>query len=178
MTDFEPIRLTEGTAEKAAEHLDPDSAERIDRLMALVEGFQTRFQTPYSLELLATAHFAASHEPVATELDEISTRVASWNLRKAACSPRATSRSLSSGSASTHCSRPDHPPSWLDRRLIAELQVPVRSPRSAIPRNCGNDTRNSRRPAEPDNARPETPHIARKMARRSVSGTGQALYRE
>ena len=59
MTDFEPIRLTEGTAEKAAEHLDPDSAERIDRLMALVEGFQTRFQTPYSLELLATAHFAA-----------------------------------------------------------------------------------------------------------------------
>lgn len=70
---------SEGTAEKAAEHLDPDSAERIDRLMALAEGFQT----PYSLELLATAHFAASHEPVATELDETSTRVASWNLRKA-----------------------------------------------------------------------------------------------
>jgi len=79
VADFEPIRLTEGTAEKAAEHLEPAAAERIDRLMALAEGFQT----PYSLELLATAHFAASYEPVATEFEEISTRVASWNLRKA-----------------------------------------------------------------------------------------------
>lgn len=82
VTDLEPIRLTERSAEEASEWLDahaPEAVDRIAKLMTLVEGFQT----PYSLELLATAHFAAGHEPVVCGLERISERVASWNQRKA-----------------------------------------------------------------------------------------------
>jgi hypothetical protein len=48
-------------------------------MLALVDGFET----PYSLELLATVHFAANQEPVAADPDMLADRVAAWNLRKA-----------------------------------------------------------------------------------------------
>lgn len=79
VTDLEPIRPTEGSANEASERIDAEAAERVDALLNLVDGFET----PYSLELLATAHFAAHHEPPSAEANEISARVASWNLRKA-----------------------------------------------------------------------------------------------
>lgn len=82
VTDLEPIHLTEGSGEEASEWLyayAPEAVERIGRLMALVDGFQTL----YGLELLATAHFAAGHDPAVSELDRISDRVAGWNQRKA-----------------------------------------------------------------------------------------------
>lgn len=79
VTDLEPIRPTDGAVEEASERLDSDTAERITALLTLIEGFET----PYSLELLATAHFAASHQPAAAKSAEISARVASWNLRNA-----------------------------------------------------------------------------------------------
>jgi hypothetical protein len=41
------------------------------------------FETPYSLELLATVHFASCHEPGTADPLALADRVASWSLRKA-----------------------------------------------------------------------------------------------
>jgi len=82
VTDLRPLRLTEGTIEKASEWLAENGAEaslRIATLMALVQGFET----PYSLELLATVHYAAHQQPAVAAAGEVAERVASWNLRKA-----------------------------------------------------------------------------------------------
>ena len=48
-------------------------------LLGLVQGFET----PYSLELLATVHFAAGHDPETADPGLLAERVASWSLRKA-----------------------------------------------------------------------------------------------
>ena len=82
VTDLQPIRLMEGTIEKASQWLAENGSgadNRIAALMALVQGFET----PYSLELLATVHYAAHQRPAVAAAGEIAERVASWNLRKA-----------------------------------------------------------------------------------------------
>ena len=48
-------------------------------LLRLVDGFET----PYSLELLATVHFASGHRPETADPRALADRVASWSLRKA-----------------------------------------------------------------------------------------------
>jgi len=53
--------------------------ERLERLLALVDGFET----PYSLELLGTVHFAAMQSPLTADVEVIEGRVAGWSLRKA-----------------------------------------------------------------------------------------------
>jgi O-acetyl-ADP-ribose deacetylase (regulator of RNase III) len=81
VTDLAPINLTPGSREQARSALDgyQDDLRRLDELLELVEGFET----PYSLELLATVHFAAQQDPATADVDELSRRVTDWNLRKA-----------------------------------------------------------------------------------------------
>jgi adenine-specific DNA-methyltransferase len=54
-----------------------DDAARLDRVVALIEGFES----PYGLELLATVHWVASREG-ATTLDEAIARVHAWSDSK------------------------------------------------------------------------------------------------
>lgn len=81
VTQFAPINPTPGSFESASEILqgDDDGSRRVAALLDLVDGFET----PYSLELLATVHFAAVQEPPTAEPSELATRVVSWSLRKA-----------------------------------------------------------------------------------------------
>ncbi len=79
--DLRPIRVTAGGDAEAVACLVGDSAaeEAIDAVMRLIEGFET----PYSVELLATVHFASSQDGVAADDGALSELVASWSLRKA-----------------------------------------------------------------------------------------------
>jgi O-acetyl-ADP-ribose deacetylase (regulator of RNase III) len=81
VTDLVPITPTAGSLDAAESVLrtHPEDAARIDRLLELLDGFET----PYSLELLATVHFATTQPPTSSDPDVLGTRVADWNLRKA-----------------------------------------------------------------------------------------------
>ena len=73
-----------GAVEKAdsflAEH--PETNERFDRVGELVEGFET----PFGLELLATAHWVADNENAHTD-QAIADAFYAWNPRKAQFTP-------------------------------------------------------------------------------------------
>jgi hypothetical protein len=81
VTELVPITPTAGSLDEAESivHAHPDDAARIDRLLELIDGFET----PYSLELLATVHFAAAQRPASTDPNILVDRGTSWNLRKA-----------------------------------------------------------------------------------------------
>lgn len=81
VTEFAPINPIEESVD-TAEHLlaeHPADSQRLSALLDLVEGFET----PYSLELLATVHFASNHSPRTHDTAALADRVASWSLRKA-----------------------------------------------------------------------------------------------
>jgi O-acetyl-ADP-ribose deacetylase (regulator of RNase III) len=77
--ELHPIQVTaDGDAEAMAHlHDDPAAQATLDALLGLLDGFET----PYSVELLATVHYAAEHD--AADDDALSARVASWSIRKA-----------------------------------------------------------------------------------------------
>jgi hypothetical protein len=81
VTEFVPINPIRESAEAADNVLSRhgDDQERLDALLRLVESFET----PYSLELLATVHFASTHNPETADPGALADRVASWSLRKA-----------------------------------------------------------------------------------------------
>ena len=81
VTEFVPINPLRDSAEAADNLLrrHGDDQGRLDALLRLVEGFET----PYSLELLATVHFASTHNPETDDPRALADRVASWSLRKA-----------------------------------------------------------------------------------------------
>ena len=81
VTDFAPINLTPGGSEaaEAALSVHPGHQEILNRLLTLVDGFET----PYSLELLATVHYAANQDPTTLELAALAERVSQWSIRKA-----------------------------------------------------------------------------------------------
>ena len=81
VTEFAPIKPVDDSVEAAERHVadHPVDARRLAALLDLVEGFET----PYSLELLATVHFASGHEPRTDDPTALADRVASWSLRKA-----------------------------------------------------------------------------------------------
>lgn len=58
---------------------EPETEVRIDRVLRLVEGFESA----YGLELLATVHWAAQHERPVSD-DEILRAVMEWSPRKRA----------------------------------------------------------------------------------------------
>jgi hypothetical protein len=81
VAELVPINPTPGgvpEAEKLLAELT-EFEPRLESLLNLINGFET----PYSLELLATVHFAATQSPPTSSADEISQRVAKWSLRKA-----------------------------------------------------------------------------------------------
>jgi len=81
VTDFAPINPLPASVDAAERlvHDDADDLRRLETLLELVKGFET----PYSLELLATVHFASGHEPKTADPRALGDRVVSWSLRKA-----------------------------------------------------------------------------------------------
>ncbi|MBI2172444.1 MAG: macro domain-containing protein [Chloroflexi bacterium] len=73
------IELVPGAVEEATQHLagHRPTRERFDRVVNLVQGFET----PFGLELLSTVHWVAVKES-ATTLDEVVTKTYAWNERK------------------------------------------------------------------------------------------------
>lgn len=57
------VRVLPDAAEEAeaAVRPDPDASDRLTRLRAVIDGFES----PYGMELLATAHWVAKHDPAA-----------------------------------------------------------------------------------------------------------------
>jgi hypothetical protein len=81
VTELAPINATPGSVDAARQIVErsPEDLARIEALLDLVDGFET----PYSLELLATVHFAAIQPPPTGEASALADRVAGWSLRKA-----------------------------------------------------------------------------------------------
>lgn len=80
----EQVTLMPGAIEKADSFLSahPETNNRFDRVGELVEGFET----PFGLELLATAHWVAAHDQAASD-QAITNAFYAWNPGKAQFSP-------------------------------------------------------------------------------------------
>ncbi len=78
--EAEPITLLPGGAREASEALAENHqiAERIQRVLELVEGYESA----YGLELLASVHWKAVREGAIDDLSEVTKRVQSWSQRK------------------------------------------------------------------------------------------------
>jgi len=78
--EAEPLALLPGAEEAAhpvlAEH--PETAARIERVMQLVEGFESA----YALELLATVHWVLEHPAERSEPHDVVKAVQAWSPRK------------------------------------------------------------------------------------------------
>lgn len=81
VADAEPIRVLPAADELAGVALatHPETAKRIDRVLDLIEGFESA----YGMELLASVHWIAHESPEAAVNREIATQlVRSWTPRK------------------------------------------------------------------------------------------------
>lgn len=107
VTEFAPINLMPESADAARQvvEADPDAASHVARLLSLVDGFET----PNSLELLATVHFAAVQPPPTGEPPALADRVAGWSLRKARLFTEAHVR-VAAARLSEHRLLPAEPP--------------------------------------------------------------------
>ena len=78
--EAEPITVLPGGAREASEALAANRqiAERIQRVLELVEGYESA----YGLELLASVHWMAARSGNADDLSGVTERVQSWNRRK------------------------------------------------------------------------------------------------
>ncbi|MDP3972068.1 MAG: macro domain-containing protein [Candidatus Nanopelagicales bacterium] len=79
--EAEPITILAGADEAAASLLarDPATEARIDRVMALVDGFESM----YGMELLSSVHWLMTESPESADsVDEITVAVQCWNPRK------------------------------------------------------------------------------------------------
>jgi O-acetyl-ADP-ribose deacetylase (regulator of RNase III) len=79
------LELVPGSVEEAERFLNEaaDTRARFDRVAELVEGFES----PFGLELLATIHWVATREDVAS-VEDVVARVYEWNERKKQFTPR------------------------------------------------------------------------------------------
>ncbi|MEZ4370629.1 MAG: macro domain-containing protein [Polyangiaceae bacterium] len=76
------LHLKAGAADEAEEFLkrDPEAQERLRRVAALIEGFET----PFGMELLATVHWVAKRDrKTAASISSTVKAVHEWNARKA-----------------------------------------------------------------------------------------------
>lgn len=77
---WQALALVPGAVDDAqavlAEH--PTIRKRLDRVVELVDGFESAF----GLELLSTVHWVANEEPPTTDDDEVIRRTYDWNERK------------------------------------------------------------------------------------------------
>ena len=77
--EIEPMPEALEEAEKfLASDIGNELQARVDRVAALIEGFQS----PYGMELLATVHWVATHAPYPRESDEAIRLVHAWHARK------------------------------------------------------------------------------------------------
>lgn len=78
--EAEPITVLPGGAEEASEALTEKRqiAERIQRVLKLVEGYESA----YGLELLASVHWMAALEGGTNDLSSVTERVQGWSQRK------------------------------------------------------------------------------------------------
>jgi len=78
-----PINLLPDAAKEAKEYIKshPDTQSRFDRVVKLIEGFET----PYGMELLSTVHWVATRENSAAKEDYnvALNEITKWNTRKA-----------------------------------------------------------------------------------------------
>ena len=75
-----PLELLPGAVEEARAFLAdrPEVRARLDRVSALIEGFET----PFGMELLATVHWVMQHGVAADDLNDVIAKVQAWNERK------------------------------------------------------------------------------------------------
>ena len=80
MREAEPITVLPDGAKEASEALSGNRqiAERIQRVLELVEGYESA----YGLELLASVHWMAAPEGTVDEMSGVTKRVQSWSQRK------------------------------------------------------------------------------------------------
>lgn len=81
VSELAPIEPLPGVRETATARLthQPELSAHLASVLDLVRGFES----PYSLELLATVHFAAVQPPPSGDVAELCRRVEAWSLRKA-----------------------------------------------------------------------------------------------
>lgn len=93
--DAVPLTPVNGAVEAADEYLDahPETQERMGEVLGLAEGYESA----YGMELLATVHWVATHEPEGVSDSEIVRKVAEWSPRKASMfTPKHVDSALSS----------------------------------------------------------------------------------
>jgi hypothetical protein len=78
--EAEPLTVLPGAEEAAQSVLEtsPDTAARIDRVLRLVDGFESA----YALELLATVHWVIEHEEDSRDPATVVEAVRTWSPRK------------------------------------------------------------------------------------------------
>jgi hypothetical protein len=78
------IELLPGSLDRAEHFLEdhPDTRERFQRVVDLIEGFET----PFGMELLSTVHWVRTHEAAAT-VEEAVAKTYAWNDRKRMFTP-------------------------------------------------------------------------------------------
>ena len=59
-------------------HQRPETLARLDRVAALIEGFET----PFGMELLGTAHWVMQRGANPDDVDDVLAKVQSWSERK------------------------------------------------------------------------------------------------
>lgn len=75
-----PLELLPGVVEEARAFLcdQPETLARIDRVSALIEGFET----PFGMELLATVHWVMQHGADPSDVNDVVAKVHAWSDRK------------------------------------------------------------------------------------------------
>lgn len=75
-----PLELLPGALDEARAFLGQraETLARLDRVSALIEGFET----PFGMELLGTVHWVMQHGANADDVDDVVVRVHSWSERK------------------------------------------------------------------------------------------------
>lgn len=75
-----PIELLPGAVDEARAFLGqrPEGLARLDRVAALIEGFET----PFGMELLGTVHWVMHHGANPGDVDDVLAKVQSWSERK------------------------------------------------------------------------------------------------
>lgn len=76
----EPLSLLPGAREAARDELvsRPDTVDRIERVIAVIEGFESA----YAVELLSTAHWVLTHADQANDDESTIEAVQRWSPRK------------------------------------------------------------------------------------------------
>ena len=75
-----PLEMLPGAVEEARNFLAsrPETLARLDRVSALIEGFET----PFGMELLGTVHWVMQHGANPDDVDDVVAKVHGWSDRK------------------------------------------------------------------------------------------------